>query len=119
MATIAPISSEHKALDKPKLIAKAPKKSDLEFRKTPPQVAISGLPREAPSELHFTQFANGGVQITSLIICGLGGLILTSKSFKMTNSEMEDLEVRVVILPDKLVLEIIKLFAVLKLMVLS
>ena len=119
MANIAPIISEHKALEVPRLTAKAPRKSELEFLKTPPQATTLEQPIDAPSELHFTQFAIGGAQITSLMIWGVGGLTLTSKCFRMTNSDMEAREERGVRLPDMFVLDIIKFFAVLMLMILS
>jgi len=68
MATIAPMSSEQSAEETPRLIAKPPRKSELEFLKTPPQAAFPGLPKEAPSELHFTQLGIGGDQRISLMI---------------------------------------------------
>jgi len=59
MANIAPIISEHKALEVPRLTAKAPRKFELEFLKTPPQAAALEQPIDAPSELHFTQWGGG------------------------------------------------------------
>jgi len=39
--------------------------------------------------------------MTSLIIWGLEGLIFTLKCFKMTISKMEELEVNMLLLPDR------------------
>jgi hypothetical protein len=77
MASIAPISSEFREVLIPRFEANAPKRDALEFLNKPPQAERPGLPNEAPSQLHLTQFKIGGCQTTSLILGALPEFILT------------------------------------------
>jgi hypothetical protein len=79
IAIKAPASSTFKEELIPKLNEYAPKNAASEFLKIAPQDEISGLPNEAPSQLHLTQFRIGGCHITSLILGALPYFIVTRK----------------------------------------
>jgi len=100
-------------------MAKAPRKSEVEFRNRPPQADCPGLPKEAPRVLHLTQLKIGGFQRTSLMIGAFGGLIITSKCLRITKSEIEELATSLVLFPEREAPEIIMLMTDLRLTTLS
>jgi len=100
MAVIAPTSSAFSALPFTTLKAKLPKWSTLPSLKIPPLPAKPVRPDAAPSVLHFIQSKNGGCQITSIVVGGLGGLMLTLKALRSTKSEIEEEDTLLVKLPE-------------------
>jgi hypothetical protein len=58
------------------------------------------LPREAPSQLHLTQFRIGGCQITSLILGAFPNFNLTWNFLRRTNSEIFEYALRRETFPD-------------------
>jgi hypothetical protein len=59
------------------------------FLKIPPQVALPGLPLDAPSMLHLKQFHRGGCQHTSLRIGTLGWWMVILNNFRKVKSLKE------------------------------